>query len=104
MLSELIFFFNLKKWILIILFLEWSSETFGVEIDFFTIDAADLNAKLCKFYAEARPKISSTTTENTEYHKNTMKNIQAAINRHLADLERDMNIVKDKEFKSANDT
>lgn len=26
------------------------------------------------------------------------------INRHLADLERDMNIVKDKEFKSANDT
>lgn len=27
-------------------FLEWSSETFCVEIDFFTIDAADLNAKL----------------------------------------------------------
>ncbi|XP_056001561.1 uncharacterized protein LOC130048610 [Ostrea edulis] len=83
---------------------EWSSETFGVEIDFFTIDAADLNSKLSKFYAEARPKIASITTENTEYHKNTMKNIRAAINRHLADLERDMNIVKDKEFKSANDT
>lgn len=33
-----------------------------------------------------------------------MKNIRAAINRHLSDLERDMNIVKDKEFKSANDT
>lgn len=32
-----------------------------------------------------------------------MKNIRAAINRHLLDLERDMNIVKDKEFKSAND-
>eukprot|EP00105_Crassostrea_gigas_P003620 XP_011416528.1 PREDICTED: uncharacterized protein LOC105320322 [Crassostrea gigas] len=81
---------------------EWSTETFGFEIDFVTIEAADLNSKLSKFYAEARPKI---TTENnqSEYHKNTMKNIRAAINRHLSDLERDMNIVKDKEFKSAND-
>lgn len=60
---------------LIILFLERSSETLGVEIDFFTIDAADLYAKLCKLYAEARPKIASTTTENTEYHNNTIKNL-----------------------------
>lgn len=76
---------------------EWSTETFGFEIDFVTIEAADLNSKLSKFYAEARSKI---TTENTqsEYHKNTMKYIRAAINRHLSDLERDMNIVKDKEF------
>lgn len=33
-----------------------------------------------------------------------MKNIRAAKNGHLSDLERDMNIVKDKEFRSANDT
>lgn len=33
-----------------------------------------------------------------------MKNIQAAISRHLVDLERDMSIVKDKEYKRANDT
>lgn len=73
---------------------------------FFTLDAADLNAKFCKFYAKARPKSASTITENTEYHENTMKNIRAAINRHHADLERDMDIVTDKEFtwESANDT
>lgn len=78
---------------------EWSTETFGFEIDFVTIEAADLNSKLSKFYAEARPKITSENTQS-EYHKNTMKNIRAAINRHLSDLERDMNIVKDKEFNS----
>ena len=34
----------------------------------------------------------------------TKKNIRAAINRHLSDLERDMDIMKYKELKSANDT
>lgn len=32
-----------------------------------------------------------------------MKNIWVVINRYFLDLERDMNIVKDKEFKSVND-
>lgn len=48
-----------------------------LEIDFFTMDAADVNSKLCKFYSEARTW--SITTENTEYQKNTTKIIQACM-------------------------
>ena len=37
-----------------------------------------------------------------EYHKNSMKNVRAAINRHLKDIGRQIDIVKDIEFKSSN--
>lgn len=37
-----------------------------------------------------------------EYHKNSMKNVRAAINRHLKDIGREIDIVKDIEFKSSN--
>lgn len=36
------------------------------------------------------------------YHKNTLINIKEAINRHLADIQKDVNIVHDKEFRTAN--
>ena len=38
------------------------------------------------------------------YHKNTLKNSRAAINRHLNDIGRSVDIVRDKEFKTANQT
>ena len=38
------------------------------------------------------------------YHKNTLKNIRSAINRHLQDVGRTIDIVHDKDFKSANHT
>ena len=37
-----------------------------------------------------------------EYHKNSMKNVRAAINRHFKDIGRQIDIVKDIEFKSSN--
>ncbi|KAL3889755.1 hypothetical protein ACJMK2_002083 [Sinanodonta woodiana] len=37
-----------------------------------------------------------------EYHKNSLKNVRAAINRYLKDNGKDIDIVKDKEFKNAN--
>ena len=36
------------------------------------------------------------------YHKNTLKNSRAAINRHLNDIGRSVDIVRDKEYKTAN--
>ena len=41
--------------------------------------------------------------QSQEYHKNSMKNIRAAINRHIQDLDRDFDIVRDKGFRKAND-
>lgn len=38
------------------------------------------------------------------YHKNTMKNIRAAINRHLQDNGRNIDIIRGPAFKSANNT
>jgi hypothetical protein len=37
-----------------------------------------------------------------EYHKNSLKNVHAAINRYLKDNGKDIDTVKDKEFKNAN--
>ena len=37
-----------------------------------------------------------------EYHKNSLKNVRAALNRHLKDIGCDIDIVKDIEFKAAN--
>lgn len=38
-----------------------------------------------------------------EYHKNSFKSIRAGINRHLRDLDRDVDIVRDKAFRKSND-
>ena len=62
------------------------------------------------FYAEAQPKQTESRkrkfTDNkiaAEYHRNTMKNARAAINRHFRDINRRVDIVKDAEFQEAND-
>ncbi|XP_041372867.1 uncharacterized protein LOC121386133 [Gigantopelta aegis] len=78
-------------------------------VDFNSVTSEDLNIKLRKFYAEAQPK-DKVKRENVmsagqavEYHKNTLKNIRAALNRHLHDIGigQDVDIVKDKQFKTS---
>ena len=77
-------------------------------LDLHTIAAPLLNENLRKFYAEAQPKNLSNRSKTmpqehaAEYHKNSMKNVRAAINRHLKDIGREIDIVKDIEFKSSN--
>lgn len=44
-----------------------------------------------------------STAQAQEYHKNSFKSIRAGINRHLRDLDRDLDIVRDKGFRKAND-
>ncbi|XP_061191035.1 uncharacterized protein LOC133199206 [Saccostrea echinata] len=76
---------------------DWSKERRGEEIDFETVSPTQLNKLLEKFYCEARPE-----KDGQVYHKNTLKNLRAAINRRLGDLKRSVDIVKDKEFRSSN--
>ncbi|XP_033730755.1 uncharacterized protein LOC117320207 [Pecten maximus] len=89
-------------------FQAWSTERYGEEIDFGTIDTGNLNDKLRVFYAEATPKNPEkrekemTSDQAREYHKNSMKSIRGALNRHIKDVGRDMDIVRDKDFRSAN--
>jgi hypothetical protein len=85
-------------------------ETQEEAVDFSSIDSEDLAALLTKFYCEAKPKpLNSRPNTFTaevvgEYHKNTLKNIRGAINRHLQDLGRNIDIVNDKEFRATNKT
>ena len=67
--------------------------------DFQTITAEDLNELLRKYYAEvksAKPGVSLTPS--------TLTCLRAAIHRHItsAPLNRPLNIIKDREFTSAN--
>ncbi|XP_033725029.1 uncharacterized protein LOC117315013 isoform X2 [Pecten maximus] len=90
------------------IFQAWSVESNGRELDMSTITAGELNEMLSRFYCEARPKNVEKRTENLPsqqaevYHKNTLINIRGAINRRLTDLGRDIDLVKDKEFKPSN--
>ncbi|CAC5412750.1 unnamed protein product [Mytilus coruscus] len=89
---------------------QWCMEALDQVLDFATTETEELNNVLGKFYAEATPKFSEkrgkemSTAQSKEYHKNSMKNIRAAINRHIHDLDRDIDIVRDKEFRKANET
>nr|XP_022306586.1 uncharacterized protein LOC111112973 [Crassostrea virginica] len=89
------------------IFQEWNLETNGCLMDMETVEPLVLANSLGRFYCEARPQPKkSQSHEYTEephlYHKNSLINIRAAINRHLADLRRDIDIVHDKEFKTSN--
>lgn len=88
------------KWGLKIL-TDWHIETFGVPLDLAEICEEDLAKKLSRFYCEAKPQ-NPKKEHTSEYHKNTMKAIRAAINRHLSDIGRNIDIVNDKAFKTAN--
>ncbi|XP_033725030.1 uncharacterized protein LOC117315013 isoform X3 [Pecten maximus] len=92
------------------IFQDWSSDVFGEVTDMENIPIEQLADQLAKFYCEARPKnvdrrSGSLPVKQAEvYHKNTLINIRAALNRHLQDLNRDIDLVRDKEFKKANRT
>lgn len=85
-------------------------EAFSDVLDFKTVSPEVLATKLRRFYCEAKPKSTSKRSEELtdvqaeNYHKNSLKSIRSAINRYLQDLKRSMDIVRDKEFKSANHT
>lgn len=79
-------------------------------MEFETVPSDILAIFLRKFYCEAKPKKTSSRKEKhlhvqaEHYHKNTLKNLRSALNRHLKDLGRNIDIVRYKEFKSANHT
>jgi hypothetical protein len=80
----------------------------GGYINFEEISTVELNEKLRHFYAETQPQRIDKraqfmdTSLASEYHKNSFKNIRSAINRHIHDIGRDIDIVRDKEFRTAN--
>ncbi|CAC5388713.1 unnamed protein product [Mytilus coruscus] len=90
------------------LFREWCLESSGRHLDFNCVTKIDLNNKLRHFYAEAKPKITEKRAQSMPheraglYHKNTLKNVRAALHRHLKDINRDFDIVKDNEFRPRN--
>ena len=83
-------------------------EKLQTTIDFQTVSVGSLDDNLRQFYAEAQPKnlskraLKMPENQAQEYHKNTLKSVRAAINRHLKDIGRTVDIVRDTEFKSAN--
>ncbi|XP_069120795.1 uncharacterized protein [Argopecten irradians] len=90
------------------IFQAWSMESNGMETDMNNVTSEQLNDLLSRFYCEARPKNVDKRTgtlppqQAEVYHKNTLINIRGAINRRLTDLGRDIDLVKDKEFKPSN--
>lgn len=76
-------------------------------LDFNNINPEELANKLDKFYAEATPKPDQKRSEKmkeqaSEYHKNSFKSIRSALNRHIQNLGRDFDIVRDRQFKTCN--
>ncbi|CAC5424288.1 unnamed protein product [Mytilus coruscus] len=84
------------------------SERLQKIVDFNTITEENLNESLRKFYAEAQPKNLNKRIQSMpenmahEYHKNSLKSVRSAINRHLKDIGRNIDILRDKDFKLAN--
>ena len=78
-------------------------------MDTSTVEDEDLGKLLRTFYCEMSPRDAEKRSEQMGrvgkfYHKNTIKNIRSALNRHLSDIGRRIDIVHDKDFKSANNT
>ncbi|XP_066916105.1 uncharacterized protein [Clytia hemisphaerica] len=71
----------------------------NIPIDFKTVEADKLNDILRKFYAEVR------SAKNEMFTPSSMTGIRAAINRTLLapPYSRNMNIIADREFSTAND-
>jgi len=67
-----------------------------------------LAQKLRKFYCEATPKTNEKRQRllpephRNMYHRKTLTNVRCAINRHLRDLGRNMDIVRNSEFTKSN--
>lgn len=89
-------------------------EMYGKLLDTSEVTPDVLANKLSKFYAVVKPhrkpkkkrETKALEVENNDqiYHKNTLINIRSAINRHLTDIGRGIDIVQDEEFKTANRT
>ena len=77
-------------------FSDWHIDVYGFPLDTTTVSARELADKLRKFYGEAKPKGGDV------YNKSTLKNIRVAINRHMQDLGRNIDIIRNVEFRSAN--
>ncbi|XP_041352385.1 uncharacterized protein LOC121370915 [Gigantopelta aegis] len=73
--------------------------------DFTTVEATKLALLLRSFYASTAPLVTEGRKRRLpekqvgEYHKNTLINIRGALNRHLHDSDRNIDIVKDKSLK-----
>lgn len=80
---------------------EWSIKRNGFEIDMEKVAPEELALSLDKFYVEVRPKPSNTADQDL-YHRNSFLSIRAGINRFLSDIHRNIDIARDKEFKTAN--
>jgi hypothetical protein len=82
-------------------------ETSGYITDFNNIEKAELNEQLRHFFAEAKPKnneerATSMIDEHVQvYHKNTLKNIRTALNRHTKELNRNFDIVHVSDFRTS---
>ena len=89
-------------------FLAWCQERFNEFLDFQTVPNSVLNENLRTFYAEAQPKNAENRAkklsddQGAEYHKNYMRNVRSALNRHMKDIGRLVDIVKDNDFKTSN--
>lgn len=72
----------------------------GLKINIYAVDVYELSETLAQFYYVVKPK-SSKDEENviSVYDRNTLINIRAAINRHLADAHRNIDTIGDKELK-----
>lgn len=87
---------------------QWYKDVYNEPLEFETVPSDVLAIFLRKLYCEAKPKESSSRKEKhlhaqaEHYHKNTLKNLRSALNSHLQDLGRNIDIVRNKEFKSAN--
>ena len=62
----------------------------------------EFNGSTAQKATESRKKTLPETHVN-DYHKNSLKNMRAAINRHLKGIHRDIDIVRDKPFTKVND-
>ena len=77
-------------------FPDWHTDMYGFPLDTTTANIEELSEKLRKFYGGAKSKGGDV------YHKNTLKNIRGAINRHMQDLGREIDVIRGIEFRSAN--
>lgn len=66
-------------------------EVFGTTLDMQTVNASTLVTHLSRYYCGGKPKEKPNDDEQL-YHKNSLLDIRAALNRHLADIRKDVNI------------
>ncbi|OWF54232.1 hypothetical protein KP79_PYT25425 [Mizuhopecten yessoensis] len=78
----------------------WGLKIFqGTEFDLESVSEEDLADVLAKFYCDNIP-----AHQAEEFHRNTLIKIRGAVNRHLVDIVRNIDIVRGVNFKNANRT